>query len=61
MARKGYSVERIVSTVKAYGNGTSIGDICRKMGISEVSLNCWKKDYGGLEPEQMRKLKQLGE
>ena len=32
MARKRYSVERIVVAVKGHGSGTSIGDIYRKMG-----------------------------
>jgi len=61
MARKRYSVERIVAAVKANENGTSIGDICRKMGIAEATFYRWKKDYGGLEPDQVRELKPLRE
>ena len=61
MARKRYSVERIVAAVKANESGTSIGDICRKMGIAEATFYRWKKDYGGLEPDQVRELKQLRE
>ncbi len=38
MARKRYSVERIVAAVKAHENGTSIGDICCKMGILEATF-----------------------
>ena len=44
MARKRYSVERIVSAVKAHESGTSIGDICRKVGISEATFSRWEKD-----------------
>ena len=61
MARKRYSVEQIVAVVKAHENGTLIGDICRKMGISEATLYRWKKAYGGLEPDQVRELKPLRE
>ena len=61
MARKRYSVERIVAAVKAHEGGTSIGDICRKLGIAEATLYRWKKEYGGLEPDQVRELKQLRE
>ena len=61
MARKRYSVERIVAAVKAHESGTSIGDICRKLGIAEATFYRWKKDYGGLEPDQVRELKQLRE
>ena len=46
MARKRYLVEPIVAAVKAHENGTQIGDICRKMGISEATFYRWKKDYG---------------
>ena len=38
MARKRYSVERIVAAVKANESGTSIGDIYRKMGIAEATF-----------------------
>ncbi len=61
MARKRYSVEQIVAAVKAQEGGTSIGGICRKLGISEATFYRWKKDYGGLEPDQVRELKQLRE
>ena len=61
MARKRYSVERITAAVKAHENGTSIGDICRKMGVSEATLYRWKKAYGGFEPDPMRELKPLRE
>ena len=61
MARKRYSVERIVAAVKANESGTSIGDICRKTGIAEATFYRWKKDYGGLEPDQVKELKPLRE
>ena len=38
MARKRDSVEQIVVAVKAHENGTSIGDICRKLGILEATF-----------------------
>ena len=36
-----------------------IGDLCRKVGISEQSFYRWKKVYGGLQPSEARELKQL--
>jgi len=36
-------------------------DICRKLGIAEATFYRWKKEYGGLEPSQVRELKQLRE
>ena len=61
MSRKRHSVEHIIAAVKAHETGTSVGEICRKMGISEATFYRWKKVYGGLEPDQARELKQLRE
>ena len=38
-----------------------VADICRKLGIAEGTFYRWKKDYGGLEPDQLRELRQLRE
>ena len=39
--------------------GTPVAEICRKAGISQVTYFSWKKRYGGLLPDEMRRLKQL--
>ena len=36
-------------------------DIVRKLGIAEQTFYRWKKQYGGMEPDQVRELKQLRE
>jgi len=59
MNRKRFSVEQIVTAVKLHGSGTTIADINLKMGTEEGTFYRWKKDYGGLEPDQLRGLKQL--
>lgn len=61
MKRKRYSVEQIVSAIKQHELGTSVADITRKLGIAEQTFYRWKKEYGGLEPSQVRELKQLQE
>jgi putative transposase len=61
MKRKRYSVEQIVAAVKEYESGTSVPDLCRKLGIAEATFYRWKQRYGGLEPDEVRELKQLRE
>lgn len=61
MKRKRYSVEQIVAAVKQHELGTPVSDIVRKLGIAEQTFYRWKKQYGGLEPSQVRELKQLQE
>jgi putative transposase len=36
-----------------------VAELCRQLGISEQSFYRWKKRYGGLQPSEARKLKQL--
>lgn len=59
MKRKRFSVEQINAAIQQHELGTSVPDVCRKLGISEATFYRWKKDYGGLEPDQVRELKQL--
>ena len=54
MKRKRYSVEQIIVAVKQHEAGATVADICRKLGIAEGTFYRWKKDYGGLEPDQLR-------
>jgi len=59
MKRKRYSVEQIVAAVKQHEAGTSASDIARKLGIAEQTFYRWRQQYGGLEPSEVRELKQL--
>jgi putative transposase len=59
--KKRFSVEQIVTVLKEAELGTPVADLIRKVGISEQTFYRWKKVYGGLEPSQARKLKQLEE
>jgi putative transposase len=57
--KKRFSVEQITSVLQQAEQGVPIGDLCRKIGISEQSFYRWKKVYGGLQPSEARELKQL--
>ncbi len=41
--------------------GTPVGEVCRKAGISEATYYNWRKKYGGLMPSEMKRLRQLEE
>jgi putative transposase len=38
-----------------------VAEICRKAGICEATCFNWEKRYGGLLPDEMRRLKALGD
>jgi putative transposase len=40
-------------------DGVPVADICRKAGSSQATYFNWKKKYEGLQPPEMRRLKQL--
>ncbi len=39
----------------------SVADLSRKLGVAEQMIYRWKEKYAGLEPSQVRELKQLQE
>jgi len=57
--RKRFSVEQIVAVLKQAELGLPIGDLVRQVGISEQTYYRWKKQYAGLQSDQVRELKQL--
>lgn len=61
MKGKRFSVEQIVSVLKQAELGVPVVQLIRKAGISEQTFYRWKKQYIGLEIDQVRQLKQLQE
>ena len=61
MKRSRFSEEQIAFALKQQELGTSVEEICRKMGIAEAMFYNWKKKYSGLGPSELRRLKQLEE
>ena len=61
MKKKRFSTEQIVAVLKQTEMGLTVSDLIRQLGISEQTFYRWKKQYGGLQSEQVRELKQLVE
>lgn len=40
-------------------DGTPIGEVCRKAGISDATFYNWRKKYAGLMPSEMMRLRQI--
>jgi putative transposase len=57
--KKRFTVEQIVGVLKQAEVGVPIAELIRKVGISEQTFYRWKKQYVGLELEQVREMKQL--
>jgi len=61
MKRKRYSVEQIIAAISQHEQGLSVEEVSRKLGIAEQTFYRWKKQYGHLEADEARELKQLRE
>jgi len=48
MKKSKFTEEQIAFALRQAEGGTSVGETCRKMGISEATFYNWKKKYGGL-------------
>jgi transposase-like protein len=41
------------------GEGKLVGEVCRKLEVTEQTYYRWRKEYGGMGIDQARRLKQL--
>jgi len=61
MKRKRFSIEQIVVVLKQAELGMPVADLIRQVGISEQTFYRWKKQYAGMQSDQVRELRQLQE
>ena len=59
MKRSRFTEEQIAFALKDAEPGTKVGEICRKMGISDATFYKWRQKYGGLGPSELREVAQL--
>ena len=63
MPRKSFTIEQIIGKLREaevlLSQGQSVGDICRSFNISEQTYYRWRKEYGGIRTDQVRRLKEL--
>lgn len=61
MKKTRYTEEQIAFALKQAETGICVGEVCRKMGISEATFYNWKKKFGGMGVTELRRLRQLEE
>jgi putative transposase len=63
MGRLRFTPEQIIGKLReaevVLGQGMSIGEAIRKLGVSEQTYYRWRKEYGGMRVDQARRLKGL--
>jgi putative transposase len=61
MKKSKFTEEQIAFALKQAESGTTVEEICRKMGISQATFYAWRKRFGGLGVAELRRLRQLEE
>jgi len=63
MKKKGFSAEQIIGMLREaevlLSQGITVGEVSRKLGVTEQTHYRWRREYGGMRVEQARRLKEL--
>ena len=63
MKKKGFSAEQIIGKLREaevlLSQESTVGEVSRKLGITEQTYFRWRREYGGMRVEQARRLKEL--
>ena len=63
MAAKRYSPETIIRKLREaevlQGQGKTIAQVVKKLGITEQTFYRWRKEYGGMRVNQAKRMKEL--
>jgi transposase-like protein len=59
----GHGSEEIIRKLRQadvlLSQGKTVAEICREIGVSDATYYKWRKGYGGMGVEQVRRLKEL--
>lgn len=61
MKKSKYTETQIIAMLKEHESGKRVADICRENGISQATFFNWKGKYGGLEVNELKRLRELEE
>ena len=63
MPKKRYSAEEIIHKLREadvlQGQGRTVSQACKQIGISDQTYYRWRKSYGGMKVDQAKRLKEL--
>ena len=61
MKKTKFTETQMVKAILEHEKGRRAEDICRELGISTVTFYKWRQKYGGLQVNELKKMKELEE
>jgi putative transposase len=61
MKKSKYTETQIIAMLREHESGKKVTDICRENGISQATFFNWRSKYGGLEVNELKRLRELEE
>lgn len=61
MKKSRFTETQIVKAIQEHEGGRDAGDICRELGISTAAFYKWRQRYGGMEVNELKRVKELEE
>jgi putative transposase len=61
MKKKRFTESQIFSILKEFDAGKNIQELSREHGISKATIYNWKAKYGGMEMNELKRVKELEE
>lgn len=61
MKKSRFTESQIIKALKSNEQGRSVGDLSRELGIDKSTFYYWRKKYGGMDRQELKRLKELEE
>ncbi len=59
MKRSRFTEEQVFARLKEGEAGGTVKEVCRRHGVSPATYYKWKSKYGGLEPSELKRMKDM--
>ena len=63
MSRQRHTAEKIINKLREaeveLARGLGVPEVCKKLGVTEQTYYRWRKEYGGLRRDQVKRLREL--
>ena len=61
MRKTKFTESQIVKALQENEGGRKTDDLCRELGVSRATFYKWKSRYGGMEANELKRLRELEE